>query len=318
MNTAMKLLYFLSMFLFSQMVFAQKTIKEYVTKTKSEKIKKSIAMQGQPVKNSPKAFKDGHSKWPLLTSTDQLPDTIALITFHINDLGATSYTKGYYTTFIDNISVSEEGGNFIANEMHKQTISTLKEEFAKRGVVLLTPSEFLDTPEKKSFYYDEFSPKVSKLGKFLSNVENRSLDIAVAADNYRYFDMGASYDYLRCESLGFELVNKLGVDGVLSIGFVIQSNSKEIYFRSVSMSLHGPNPIQRLDKKYIAQKTGNGYNAGQLYTGGYLSFKNPFKIVEIKRKQMSNIDIDGLEIILSNFIEHYYTTMNDAIVKVSE
>jgi hypothetical protein len=300
------------------MVLAQKTIKEYVTKTKSEKIKKSIVMEGQPVTSSPKSFKDGHSKWPLLTSTDQLPDTIALITFHINDLGVTSYTKGYYATFIDNFSVSEEGGNFIANEMYTQTISTLKEEFAKHGVVLLTPTEFLDTPEKRSFYYDEFSPKVSKLGKFLSGVENRSLDISVAADYYRYFDMGASYDYLRCESLGFELANKLDVDGVLSIGFTVQSNSKEIYFRNIRVALHGPNPIPRLDKKYVAQKSGNGYNTGQLYAGGYLNFKDPFKIAVIKRKQMSKIDIDGLEIVLSNFIEHYYNVMNYAIEKASK
>lgn len=317
MKTRIKLLYLSSMMLFSQMVFGQKTIKEYVTKTDSEKIQKSIVMEGLPVTKSAKSFKDGHSKWPLLTSTDQLPDTIALITFHINDLGLTTYTKGYYATFIDNVNVGEEQGNIIANEMYKQTILTLKEEFAKRGVVLLTPSEFLNTPEKKSFYYKEFTPKVSKLGKFLSNVENRSLDIAVAANNYRYFDMGASSDFLRCESLGYELANKLDVDGVLSIGFTIQSNTKEIYFRNVRMSLHAPNPIPKLDKKYVAQKTGNGYNTGQLYAGGYLAFKDPFKIVEKKRGQVSKLEIDGLEIILTNFIEHYYTIMNGAIDKVT-
>jgi len=318
MKITINILCLLSVVLISQLVFAQKTIKEYVTKTNPEKIKKSIVLEGLPVTKSAKSFRDGHSKWPLLTSTDQLPDTVALVTFHVNDLGVTTYTKGSYVTFIDNVNVGEEQGNAIANEMHRHTIASLKEEFAKRGVVLLTPTEFLNTPEKISFYYDEFSPQISKLGNLLSNVENRAMDIAVGADTYRYFDMAATYDHLRSESLGYELANMLGVDAVLSIGFTIQSTAKEIYFRNVRMALHAPNPIEKLDKKYVAQKTGNGYNTGQLFTGGYLAFKDPFKIVEKKDRKVSTLDIDGLEIVLNTMVEHYYDTMNGAIEKVSK
>lgn len=206
MNTIFKSLSILCFLSCNQIVFAQKTIKEYVTKNNSEKIKKNILIDAFSKPSTGNAFKDGRGKNPRLSSVDQLPDTIALITFNINDLGAVHVSSGDYSTLITYSSVSEAGGNKIANEIHKQTIAKVKEEFKKQGVVLLTPSEYLDSPEKKSFYYTEFTPIVSKMGKFLSNIENRATDISVCADYYRYFDMGAAFDYLRSQSLGFEYV----------------------------------------------------------------------------------------------------------------
>lgn len=318
MNTKVKLIGILCILFCNQVIFAQKTIKEYVAKNGGEKIKKDILIDvfSKPITN--KGFADGHGKNPYFSSTDQLPDTIALITFHINDLGLTvvETTAAFiYTTYY---YVSAEGGNVIANKIHEQTIESLKQEFKKQGVVLLTPSEFLDTPEKKSFYHNEFMPSVSKMGKFLSSIENRATDISVCADYYSPFDMGAAFDYLRSESLGYDLANKLGVDGVLSIGIVIQSTKKEAYVRAVKMALHGPNPIPMVDKKYIGQKTGTGYYSGQLYVGGTFSFKDPIKSIELGKQTITSMDFDGLEIIFGNFIGKFYDEINAAINKVSK
>jgi len=304
----------------NQIIFAQKTIKEYVTKNDAEKIKKSILIDvfSKPITN--KGFADGHGKTPYFTSFEQLPDTIALIAFNINDLGLTvtdfySNSSAFiYTTYY---YVSAEGGNEIANKIHEQTIESLKQEFKKQGVVLLTPSEFLNTPEKESYYNKEFMPSVSKLGKFFSNIENRNTDISVSADYYRPFDMGAAFDHLRSESLGYDLANKLGVDGVLSIGIEIQSNKKEAYVRAVKMALHGPNPNAKEDKKYVAQNAGNGYYNGQLYVGGTFRFKDPIKSIEMGKEQITSMDFDGFEIIFENFIGKFYDEINTAINKVT-
>ena len=177
MNTTIKLLAVLCFLFYSTNGLSQKSIKEYVEKTSVEKIKKTILMDAFTVPATQKSFKDGHGKNPYFSSKEQLPDTIALITFHITDLGSSeSYEAGNYryTTYY---WVSEKGGNMIANEIQKETLESLRAEFKKRGAVLLTPSEFLDTPEKIAFYNNEFTPEVSKMGKFLSNLENKDKEV---------------------------------------------------------------------------------------------------------------------------------------------
>jgi len=320
MNKIVKLsVVLLSVFLWcSQSVTAQKSIKEYVSKYNIEKIKKSIAMDVFTRPATQKSFKDGHGKNPYFSSKEQLPDTIALITFHINDLGFSESWEDYLYIYTKYYSVSKSGGNKIANEIQKETIAALKAEFKKRGVVLLTPDEYLNTPEKIAFYNDEFAPKVSRMGKFLSNFENRNTDISVCASGYRYLDMGASFDYKRSISLGWELTNKLGVDGVLSIGVEIQSKKKEAYTRLIKMALHGPNPNQRVDKKYFGQKTGTGYYDGQLYAGGTLVFKRSIKTIELGKEQIKSMDFEGFDIIFKSFIEKFYDVIDGAIEKVSK
>ncbi len=318
METAIKLLGLLGLLLITQTMFPQKTIKEYVTKTDAEKIKKNITIIGQPVMNSPKSFKDGRSKWPFFTSKKQLPDTIALITYNISDLGLATSWSNNYAVYTEYFSLTETGGNIVANEMLKQTIETMKEEFKKQGVVLLTINELVNKPEKRQYYYHDFVPTVSKVGYFLSDIENRATDISVCADYYRYFDMGATYDFLRSESLGYDLANNLGVDGVLSIGFVIQSNKQEVYLRAMKMAIHGPNPTQKEDKKYRGQKLGSGYYNGQMFIGGQLQFKKPFKTAEIKGKDITNMDFDGLEVIMKSFIEKFYEAIYYSIGKVTK
>ncbi len=303
---------------FFQYSFAQKSIKEYVEKNDSKKIDKAFMMDPYCQPTTSKGFKDGHGKGPYLTSKDQLPKKVALVTFNINDLGAASSTSGNGLTITTYTSLTENGGNVVASKMHDLTISNLKKKFEENGAVLLTPSEYLDTPEKKSFYYKTFMPEVSKLGKFLSNIETRGTDISVCADGYRYFDMGASFDFLRSQSMGFDLANELGVDAVLSIGVVIQSNGKEGYVRSMKMALNGPNPVPKMDKKYVAQKLGNGYYNGQIYVGAWLPFKKPIKSLVIRKKQITEMNFDGLEVLFEAFIDKFYSTMNAAIEKNSK
>jgi len=313
MKTLIKLLSILCFLLCNQMIVAQKSIKDYVTKNSNEKIKKSIVTPGKPATH--KSFKDGHGINPYFSSTKQLPDTIALVTFHINDVDALRKISGVYE---DLQKVSSKGGSSLANKIQIQTIASLKEAFKKRGSVLLTPEEYLDTEEKREFYYNAFSPEVSKLGRALTNLENKATNISVCADFYRFFDLRAALDYKRSASLGGELTDKLGVDGLLSIAVELETNKKGGNLRLVKMAIHGPNPNPKVDKKYFGQKNGTGYNDGQLYFGGTLSFKKPIKILDVSNKKLENLNIDGVEVIFSNFIEKFYDTMDTAIKKVSK
>lgn len=318
MKKSIKLLTILYLLFCSTSLFAQKSIKEYVEKNDKEKIKKSIAIDGLCKPATGKSFNDGHGRSPYLSSKEQLPDTIALITFNISDLGFSTTWKNDWMRITEYFSVSEKGGNIISNAILKQTLTSLKEEFKKHGVVLLTIDEVLNTQEKKDYYYKTFAPEVSKIGTFLNNLENRGVDIAVCATNYRYFDLGASWDYLRSQSLGSDLARKLGVDGVLSIGNVVQTTTKDGNIRTIKMALHAPNPIPKEDKKYIGQKTGVGYYDGQIYVGGTLTFKNAINCMELGTKEITSMDFDGLEVVFESFIERFYDELDEAISKVSK
>lgn len=284
-------------------------VKEYVEDAGIEKIEKSVVIDGQPV--TAKGFGDGHGKMPLFTKKSQLPDTVALITLYIYDLGTHTTSRGGHTVFTTYTSVSKSGGNTLANEIYKNSIANLKQAFLKQGVVLLTPEEFLNTPAKKAFYYKEFTPQVSKLGDFLGGLENKNTDIAVGADNFRVFDIAMSTDFLRSESLGADLTKKLGVKGVLSIAVELQSSKRSLDLHGFKVSLHGPNPVPKEDKKYVAQKMGNGYYNGQLYAHATMFFKSPIEVGSFKKSDLESVNFDGVGVALEAIVNKVYKVMNE-------
>lgn len=315
MKNVMKIYVLISILCSFQLLFAQKTLKQYVSKMDSKKIQKSILWDMGTIPTTSKSFKDGHGHTPYFTSKDQLPKTVALIAFNIRDLGDVHVTDAGYSWITTYTALSENGGNMVANAIYNVSIDMLKDRFKQEGVTLLTPKEFLDSKEKIDFYYDTFSPEVSKLGDFLRKVETRGTQMSTSADYFRTFDLGAAFDWKRSNSLGSELANKLGVDAVLSVGTVIQSNNKEGYFRSIKIAMHGPNPNPKQDKKYVAQKAGNGYNNGQLYMGLTYNLKDPQKTIEIHKKQITNINFEGYEVLLKEIIDRMYNEFYKAIEK---
>ena len=283
--------------LIASTVTAQKSIEEYIEKKDPDKIKKAFVLNGKPM--TTKSFNDGHGRESFFTSKDQFPKKIALVTFNLTDLGNKSSSKA----------------NLIASKMYDQVISDLKKKFAENGAELLVPSEYLDTPEKRLFYYDEFMPEVSKLGNFLSDIESRGVLVKAGVDDFRYFDMGAALDFKRAESLGYDLAKQLGVDAVLSIGIQIGTDKKKGYLSTIKMVLHGPNPIAKEDKKYVAQKSGNGYNKGQIYVSGSFGLKKPIEIMKFNGVNVTEMNFKGLETLFAAFVEKFYSTMNAAVEK---
>jgi hypothetical protein len=292
---------------------AQKSIREYVDKTDREKIKSSIVISGRPVTAA--GYGDGHGANPLLTSKDQIPKKIALINLYIYDLGTTTVSDAGNWVTTTYMAVSGNGGNMLANEILNKSIADLKGGFSKNGITLLTPQEYLDTEEKRDFYYEQFTPQMSKMGNFIGNLETKHQDIAVAADYYRGFDIAAAHDHLRSESLGGVLAKKLEVDGVMIVAVELQSDNKVVNIHGFKASIHGPNPIPREDKKYIGQGTGTGYYEGNYYAGAYMYFKAPIQVAEVEKKQIVNLNFDGIGTVLGCFPEALYDAMAESIEK---
>ena len=162
-------------------------------------------------------------------------------------------------------------------------------------------------------------PQISKMGKFLSGIETNQQDISVTANGYRAFDISAASDFLRAESLGADLAKKLGVKGELSIGVELMSDNKHINMNGIKIALHGPNPVPKVDKKYISQNMGAGYYEGQIYANGYRFFKNPIEIGKFEKKQQTiNENFDGMGTVLECFVEKFYESMNESVEKAKK
>lgn len=294
-------------------VHAQKSIQELVNDGGKEKIRKRIVIDHAPVSGG--GFSDGHGRNPLLTSKTQLPDTIALISYYVQDVGSMDEIKHISLTYHN---LSEEGGNYFANETYARAISSLKEEFKRQGAVLLTPDEFLNTSEKRNYYYDGFQPKVTKVGDWLAKRENKQIDMVAAAKGFRIFDVVAAWDALRAESLAADLAKKLGVKGVLSIQIGLQDHSsKKLTLNQIKIALNGPNPVPKEDKRYVAQNLGNGYYYGNIYSLLNYTPKKPIPIATFKKKKIDTVNLEGIEVVLTTMIETMYESMNESIGKAA-
>src|SRR5690606_25871868 len=300
-------------------------IKEIVEKTGTDKIEKNL-MKQFPGTN---CFKDGHGMNPYLTSENQIPKTIALITFYVYDPGvsfvnsskSTNSATGITTTWtsVYDFKLSKEGGNYFANQLHAAGIGDLKATFKSHGITLLTPDEYLNTAEKRDFYYNKFQPQISKLGSFLSGLEQKSSGIAVCADYYRGLDASAATDFKRSISLGDELTRNLGVDAVMSIAFYVGYDGKTVTFSNITSTINGPNPVPRENKKYVGG-AGAGYQEGLVYFSAYYNNFKPVKIANLKKKgaEISNESYDGIGDLMSIFGETAVLTMKKVVAKNSK
>ena len=233
----------------------------------------------------------------------------------MQDVGSSTTIHDVSITYYN---LSGEAGNYFANEIYKRSVAALKEKFKQQGAVLLTPEEFLNTKEKKDYYYKEFVPKVSKLANFLSGLENKGVDMVAGANGFRIFDVVAAWDALRAESLGSDLAKKLGVGGVLSIQIgLMDVKGRRLELNQIKMALNGPNPVPKEDKKYVAQNMGNGYYYGNIYSYTNFPLKKPLEIATFKKKQMENVNLDGIETLLGLNVEKMYDSMRAAIEKAA-
>lgn len=309
-------------------------VREFVDKTSVEKISKSVTMAQKPVTAG--GFSDGHGRNPVLTSKTQIPDTVGVVSFYINDVGTVNY--GPYS--VSSYWISPDGGNTIANKIEEETMQALKDRFREAGIVLLTPKEYLNTPAKHEYYYNTFKPKVSKLAKFLSNIETKHVDTSVGADYYRPFDISVAWDAIRAESLIDDLGKNIGLKGLLTVAVNLQTDNKSIYMHGMRLALNGPNPIPKEDKKYVAQNMGNGYYFGQIYFDSNFSFPKPVlvgKYVNVKttgKKSKSTgldsyevhltqsaeigLDVDGLDVIAGVIAAKSLVTLDEAIADASK
>jgi len=230
---------------------------------------------------------------------DPKPKKVALVSFYLYDPGSgksssvgavavTGKSKAAVWRTPDALAQTHIDGFFA------QSIEPMKEGFKEFGIELLTPDEFLDTEEKKEFFYG-FNQESGKKEKTKTKAigmnvyaEISNIKICPYDEGYRPFfvineGMPTGQKFANTgigganrkmtSSLGYELAKGLDVDAVVVCYIVstkLKMNKENYAVNAVAMYMFGPNPLaEGPDDK----------NRGQFYCGarfynGLLEFSN--------------------------------------------
>ena len=247
-------------------------------------------------------LESGKGLVPYLKALGGPPKRVALVSFYVWDCGnkkESSYRLygGDYVYRVDNtrrISVDAEALDILANELHDASLGSLKEAFGSVGMQLLSPAEFLDTPEKRQAYETakvEQGGMASLFGALQSKTDDewqwgapdgyRVMKMATVGDirgnNFALATTGIGVAKL-ADSVGYDLAKALGVDAVVILYNVIQAEKTSIRLRGAYMYMFGPNPVP---------DTGQGsYWKGQQYSGAYLRTDVDFVKTDKEGKQL--------------------------------
>jgi ankyrin repeat protein len=231
------------------------------------------------------------------------PKKVALISYYLYDPGKGKVKGGTYT---GNVTVnvwrtSDFYGQMQVDGFYRNSIDALKSSFKENGIDLLTPDEFLTTPELKEFYYgfnQESAKKekvtITKRGAAGSNpweiasATASTLKITPSGKGYRNFFVGneapdesALENYnggiftanrKLTSNLGHDLVKGLGVDAVMVVYVCTRKvkQTKDDYgVNAVVAMMLGPNPGKAEDTDPEAK------NLGQFYCGTRTYYSSP-------------------------------------------
>jgi hypothetical protein len=186
-----------------------------------------------------------------------LPKKIALVSFYIYDTGSHEFSAlaaTYGGTYFKSVGISESQANIFASKLAEIGVPVIKEKFAEKGIQVLTPMEFLDTPEKIKTYND-FKLTKTGLQKFSEGTlkwMDKNPHVNGAADGYRMIPFHASFLTQKILADIEEFRKALGVDALMSITNHTGSNKGGVHFGGAIMQVFGPNPEPRPEnEKYV-------------------------------------------------------------------
>ena len=300
---------------FNIQIFAQSDFAEATEEVSKIKARQDFPLEGRPSKNG--------TGWSTnVTLLDNMPKRVALVTFYLEDPGmsdskkqsgatATTYTGSLWRTS-DALCQSHVEGFYNAS------IGDLKAGFEKMGMQLLTPDEFLDTQQKKDFYYS-FVPQHGGLKKekteskgftqagILSMARFRAApegynkiwianESSIITTQSELFVNTNKNDAKFFESMGYYLAEELGVDAVAAVSIItrkLDMNKENYGVNNVSLYMWTKNPIQLSEEEDTGLK-GMFYIRGQFLAGSRITYGKPEMFQYQHKKKGYGPDYSGM------------------------
>jgi len=203
---------------------------------------------------------------------DPKPKKVALVGFYVYDPACgDSKTSSNTTTTTYSASIwrtPDDVAQKHVDGFYEKSIEPMKAKFKEFGIELLTPDEFLDTEEKKDFFYgfNQESGKKEKtertvIGSYVQ-VKGSTIKVCPTDKGYRPFfvanepvtasvvtnfvNMGiGGANRKMTSSLGYELAKGLDVDATV-VAYIItrkpKKNKDDYNVDAVNLYMFGPNP----------------------------------------------------------------------------
>jgi hypothetical protein len=233
---------------------------------------------------------------------------IGVLSFYIND-DVWKEKSGNYLIWD---YMTEKGANYFAQKFHDQAISALKTTIKTSGIELLTPNEFLDSPDKKQAY-NSFEVKYTGLLKAVAGFANavatgagKTGGVSATPKGYRMFAVTQVYgqDPKVQRTVG-KLAKDLDLDGVLVIQLTTVTGSKSTVLKDVQISMFGANP-EKYDPeaKYPGIAGAGGYWEGKCY-GWYIYPTGGVTFVNYKKKEVVGENYDGWPEFITRLADHF-------------
>jgi hypothetical protein len=299
--------------------FAQKStpFADKTSEVKDIKAKMDFPAEGRTSKNG-----SGYSV--NVDLLDPKPKKVALISFYLYDPACGKASKSSTNTHVYSSAqvwtTSEALAQTHIDGFYEKSVEPLIAGFKEYGIDLLLPEEFLDTEDKKEFYYG-FNPESGKKEKtertqigYNVQASGGTLKICPYEEGYRPFfvvneplsesvatnfvNMGiGGANRKMTSSYGYDLAKALDVDAVVICYIVTRkpSNKKEDYVvDAVNLYMFGPNPkSEGPDDKNRGQfYCGTRFFAKQLVfsssKSGETSYDNIGNVMTALSKKMGN------------------------------
>ncbi|MEO9473922.1 MAG: hypothetical protein ABJG41_00240 [Cyclobacteriaceae bacterium] len=320
---------------FSLNAMSQTDFAEQTADVSKIKARQDFPLEGRPSKNG--------GGWSVNVSIiPEMPRRVALVTFYLEDPGMSDQKKSSgatTTTITANMWATDPASAAVHIQgFYDESIDDLKAGFDKMGMELLTPDQFLDTEEKKSFFYG-FQPAHGSLKKEKTMSKSLSgagmLSIArtrIPAAGYpviwtanewpnmttasEKFVSTNKNDAKFFESMGYYLTEALGVDAVAAVTIVTRKMDKDktdYGVNHVNLYMFTKNPIVLPEEEDKGLK-GLFYIKGQFLAGSRVTYGKPALFQYQHKKKGYGPDYTGI----GNVMTAMTTKINDYFVKKRE
>lgn len=192
----------------------------------------------------------------------------------------------------DNLTLA--GSKSFVQEFYDRSLPVLIDHFQKAGISLLTPDQFLDSPEKKEAYANaeieisKLSKIAGKLTSFFTKTSNTSGATPPGYELYPELLASAGGDMKAVDGAG-ELTEALGLDAILTVQIKVRLEGKKLHFVGTTMAMHTYNPLpEDPNKNWIGK-----YYQGYLLSGINMELDKPFEFAQLKKKSLKYAEYAG-------------------------
>ncbi|MCS5489529.1 hypothetical protein [Algoriphagus limi] len=245
------------------------------------------------------------------------PKKIGVLTFQLWDESTWKSSSAGGWVYYEKNFITEEGSNFISNELLGQMLPVVESKFSEVGIEVQEPDEYIDNEEERTLYNE--GPNKIELSGILKVFSGGLLDRlqgkkdgqgTVSADGYEFYPITPSIlssDYKAPSTLGL-LAEDLGVDALLvvAVRVSIEKAGKLLVCNGIEMGLYGPvADDESIDYSgVIGAKTVNIYRGGMMYSTAFFEVEEvPLGDMDKNTGEITQWYTDGLPTITERMMD---------------